>query len=253
MFVSYHCILISLPRELQLYRLSDFTLTIVGQAVDSLDHGNSSSLHLFRLESLSTNFHQSSKWGCTSATRNSINTSIFPTLLFLSEHCLQCFPDTSLWLLTHTPWLGLVPTSFLSSVIPSWWALSLEQTVMSLILQPYLACWVTHHSCANSSGYCSLFVATGRGAVLCVLCVQQHRMQEAFFYIQEREGCEEVEGSAKACCFSLKNNQLNYPFSPELLLRRERKDETMMIFQLTVNDILLWEVFGLVLNLKSWV
>lgn len=93
----------------------------------------------------------------------------------------------------------------------------------------------------------------GRGAVLWVLCVQQHRMQEAFFYIQEREGCEEVEGSAKACCFSPKNNQLNYPFSPELLLRRERKDETMMVFQLTVNDILLWEVFGLVLNLKSWV
>lgn len=43
-----------------------------------------------------------------------------------------------------------------------------------------------------------------------------------FFSVEEREGCEEVEGSAKACCFSQKKTQLNYPFSQELLLLRER-------------------------------
>lgn len=73
-----------------------------------------------------------------------------------------------------------------------------------------------------------LFVATASGAVLWVLCVLGR--QEGFIYIEKREGCEEVEGSAKACCFPLKKNQLNYPLSPGLVLLRERKDEIMMIF-----------------------
>lgn len=55
------------PQVLQLYHLSTFTLTIVGQAVYSPDHGNSSSLDLFHLESLSLNFNQPSKGGYTSA------------------------------------------------------------------------------------------------------------------------------------------------------------------------------------------
>lgn len=151
-------------------------------AVYSADHGNSSSLHLFHLELLSLNFSQPCKWGCTSATWNSINTSIPPPLLLLSEHCLQYFPDISLWQLTDIPWLWLVPTPFLTSVIPSWWALSLEQTVLSLILQRYPVCSVISHSCANSSGYCSVFVATGkRCCALGALCSGAQKAGGIFF------------------------------------------------------------------------
>lgn len=77
-----------------------------------------------------------------------------------------------------------------------------------------------------------IFVCCHWETGLCFGCcvLQEHRGQEGFIYKEKRERCEEVESSATVCCFSLKNNQLNYPCSPELLLLRERKDETMMVF-----------------------
>lgn len=80
-----------------------------------------------------------------------------------------------------------------------------------------LPCMLSNFSLLCKLFWLLLFVAAGKQG--CALGVQEHRGQEGFFIW--REGYEEVEGSAKACCF-LQKSQLNYPFSPELLLLRER-------------------------------